>query len=320
MEQERNTKPAIAIVIPCYNEEPVLNETSKQLNTLIEKLIRDNKINHQSFICFIDDGSTDATWDKVEELHFENNRIKGVKLSRNVGHQNALMAGLDSVFEKVDCVISIDADLQDDISVIESMVEQFNKGFEVVCGVRRKREADTFLKKNTALIFYKLMSCFGVDMVYNHADFRLMSKNVIGHLKSFKEVNLFLRAMIPLIGFRSINVYYDRKERYAGTSKYSARKMIAFALDGITSFSITPLRFITFIGCILFISSLILTAWALMVTIQHKSIPGWASTVLPIYFIGGIQLLSIGIIGEYLGKIYKEVKARPRYIKDIELF
>ncbi|RJQ56237.1 MAG: glycosyltransferase [Nitrospiraceae bacterium] len=320
MVQERNTKPVIAIVIPCYNEESVLNETSQQLNTLVEKLIRNNNISDQSFICFIDDGSTDTTWDKVEELHFKNNRIKGVKLSRNAGHQNALMAGLDSVYEKIDCAISIDADLQDDISVIESMVEQFNKGFEVVYGVRRKRETDTLLKKNTALIFYRLMSCFGIDMVYNHADFRLLSKNVIGHLKSFKEVNLFLRAMIPLIGFRSTNVYYDRKVRYAGTSKYSAGKMIAFALDGITSFSITPLRFITVIGCVLFISSLILTAWAFMVTIQHKSIPGWASTVLPIYFIGGIQLLSIGIIGEYLGKIYKEVKARPRYIKDIELF
>jgi glycosyltransferase involved in cell wall biosynthesis len=320
MEQEKHTKPAIAIVMPCYSEELVLNETSKQLNTLIEKLIRDNKISHQSFICFIDDGSTDATWDKVEELHFKNNRIKGVKLSRNVGHQNALMAGLESVYERVDCAISMDADLQDDISVIESMVKQFNKGFEVVYGVRRKRETDTFLKKNTALIFYKLMSYFGVDTVYNHADFRLLSKRAIGHLKSFKEVNLFLRAMIPLIGFRSTNVYYDRKERYAGISKYSARKMMAFALDGITSFSVTPLRFITFIGCILFISSLILSAWAFIVTLQHKSIPGWASTVLPIYFIGGIQLLSIGIIGEYLGKIYKEVKARPRYIKDIELF
>ena len=269
---------------------------------------------------FVDDGSSDSTWDIVRELHSKNNRIKGLKLSRNVGHQNALMAGLDSVCGKVDCAISIDADLQDDISVIESMVEQFDKGFEIVYGVREKREKDSFLKKNTALIFYKLMACFGVDMVSNHADFRLLSNNVIGHLKSFKEVNLFLRAMIPLVGFRSTNVYYDRKERYAGVSKYPARKMIAFALDGITSFSVTPLRYITIIGCILFVSSLVLTAWAFIITMQHKSIPGWASTVLPIYFIGGVQVLCIGIIGEYLGKIYKEVKARPRYIKDIELF
>jgi glycosyltransferase involved in cell wall biosynthesis len=320
MERERNIKPAVAIVVPCYNEGPVLYETSKQLDALIEKLERDDKISRESFICFIDDGSTDTTWDKVKELHSKNKRIKGVKLSRNVGHQNALMAGFDSVYEKVDCAITLDADLQDDISIIESMIDHFNQGFEVVYGVRRKRETDTFLKKNTALIFYKLMSHLGVDMVYNHADFRLLSKNVIGHLKSFKEVNLFLRAMIPLIGFRATNVYYDRKVRYAGVSKYSVKKMVAFALDGVTSFSITPLRFITLIGCMLFISSLVMTAWAFMVTLQHKAIPGWASTVLPIYFIGGIQLLSIGIIGEYLGKIYKEVKARPRYIKDVEIF
>ena len=320
MEQEINNKPVIAIIMPCYNEELVLNETAKQLSTLIENLIHDQKINRQSFLFFVDDGSTDTTWDKVHELHLKNSRIKGLKLSRNVGHQNALMAGLDSVYEKVDCVISIDADLQDDISVIESMVEQFNKGFEVVYGVRRKREADTFLKKNTALTFYKLMSYFGVDMVYNHADFRLLSKNVIRHLNSFKEVNLFLRAIIPLIGFKSTNVFYDRKERYAGVSKYSVRKMISFALDGITSFSVIPLRYITIIGIIIFITSCIISIWAFTLAILNISIPGWASTVLPIYFIGGIQLLSIGIIGEYLGKIYKEVKARPRYIKNIELF
>lgn len=320
MEQEINNKPLIAIIMPCYNEELVLNETAKQLSTLIENLIHDQKINRQSFMFFVDDGSTDTTWDKVHELHLKNSRIKGLKLSRNVGHQNALMAGLDSVYEKVDCVISIDADLQDDISVIESMVEQFNKGFEVVYGVRRKREADTFLKKNTALTFYKLMSYFGVDMVYNHADFRLLSKNVIRHLNSFKEVNLFLRAIIPLIGFKSTNVFYDRKERYAGVSKYSVRKMISFALDGITSFSVIPLRYITIIGIIIFITSCIISIWAFTLAILNISIPGWASTVLPIYFIGGIQLLSIGIIGEYLGKIYKEVKARPRYIKNIELF
>ena len=320
MEQEINNKPVIAIIMPCYNEELVLNETAKQLSTLIENLIHDQKINRQSFMFFVDDGSTDTTWDKVHELHLKNSRIKGLKLSRNVGHQNALMAGLDSVYEKVDCVISIDADLQEDISVIESMVEQFNKGFEVVYGVRRKREADTFLKKNTALTFYKLMSYFGVDMVYNHADFRLLSKNVIRHLNSFKEVNLFLRAIIPLIGFKSTNVFYDRKERYAGVSKYSVRKMISFALDGITSFSVIPLRYITIIGIIIFITSCIISIWAFTLAILNISIPGWASTVLPIYFIGGIQLLSIGIIGEYLGKIYKEVKARPRYIKNIELF
>jgi glycosyltransferase involved in cell wall biosynthesis len=320
MGQGKNNKPIIAIVTPCYNEELVLNETATQLNNLVEHLIQDQKISDQSFVYFVDDGSTDSTWDKVHDIHLKNDRIKGLKLSCNVGHQNALMAGLDSVYDKVDCVVSIDADLQDDISVIELMVEQFNKGFEVVCGVRRKRESDTLIKKSTALVFYKLMSFLGVDMVYNHADFRLLSSKVVRHLSSFKEVNLFLRAMIPLIGFRSTNVYYDRKERYAGVSKYSARKMISFALDGITSFSVTPLRYITIIGIIVFITSCIISIWVFALAIMDISIPGWASTVLPIYFIGGIQLLSIGIIGEYLGKIYKEVKARPRYIKDIELF
>lgn len=320
MEQVKNIKPVLAIVVPCYNEELVLPETAKHINNVLDGLVQNGRINQQSFLYFVDDGSDDNTWQIVMKLHSEDNRNKGLKLSRNVGHQNALMAGLNSVQEKADCVISLDADLQDDISVIESMVEEFNKGFEIVYGVRKKREADTFLKKYTAIFFYKLMSLLGADIIYNHADYRLMSKRALKHLDSFKEVNLFLRAMIPLVGFRSTNVYYDRRERYAGVSKYSARKMIAFALDGITSFSITPLRYITIIGCILFVSSLALTAWAFIVTMQHKSVPGWASTVLPIYFIGGVQVLCIGIIGEYLGKIYKEVKARPRYIKDIELF
>ncbi len=320
MEQVRNNLPIISLIIPCYNEDCVLPETARQLNKCIEKLIINGKISEKSFIYFVDDGSTDKTWDIIHKLYSVDNRNKGLKLSRNVGHQNALMAGLDSVHEKVDCVISIDADLQDDISIIEKMVEQFNKGFEIIYGVRRKRETDTFMKKNTALIFYKLMSYLGVDMVYNHADFRLLSKRVVRHLKSFKEVNLFVRAMLPLIGFRSTNIYYDRKDRYAGVSKYSARKMMSFALDGITSFSVTPLRYITIIGIIIFFTSFFLGIWAFALAILDMSIPGWASTVLPIYFIGGIQLLSIGIIGEYLGKIYKEVKARPRYIRDIELF
>jgi glycosyltransferase involved in cell wall biosynthesis len=320
MDQEKNKKPIIAVVMPCYNEELVINESAKQLHNLIERLIQDHKISHQSFIYFVDDGSTDTTWDKVQELHLKNIRYKGLKLSNNVGHQNALMAGLNSVYEKVDCVISLDADLQDDISIIELMLEQFNKGFEVVYGVRRKRETDTFFKKYTAVSFYKLMSLFGANIINNHADYRLLSKKVVKHLNSFKEVNLFLRAIIPLIGFKSIKIFYERKERYAGVSKYSVRKMISFALDGITSFSVTPLRYITLIGIIVFVTSCFLSVWAFVLAILNKSIPGWASTVLPIYFIGGVQLLSIGILGEYMGKIYKEIKARPRYIKDIELF
>ncbi|RJO60628.1 glycosyltransferase [candidate division WS5 bacterium] len=320
MDNDKNNNPVIAIVVPCYNEEPILNDTATQLNKFIEHLVANHKISNQSFIYFIDDGSIDRTWDIIHKLHIESSRNKGLKLSRNVGHQNALLAGLSSVQEKVDCVISMDADLQDDISVIESMVEQFRKGFEIVYGVRRKRESDAFLKKYTALAFYKLMSFLGVDIIYNHADYRLLSKRVVNYLNSFKEVNLFLRAMIPLIGFSSTKIYYDRKARVAGISKYPAKKMIAFALNGITSFSITPLRYITIIGIIIFITSCILSGWVLLLAMSNKSIPGWASTVLPIYFIGGVQLLSIGILGEYLGKIYIEVKARPRYFKDIELF
>jgi glycosyltransferase involved in cell wall biosynthesis len=320
MEHSDKKNPVITIVVPCYNEESVLHETAKQLNESIEYLIKEEKISVQSFIFFVDDGSDDKTWEIIRELHLENNRNKGLKLSRNVGHQNALMAGLDRVQEKADCAISIDADLQDDISVIELMVQEFQKGFEVVYGVRKKRETDTFLKKYTALSFYKLMALFGVDIVNNHADYRLLSKRVVKHLQSFKEVNLFLRAMIPLIGFKSTKVYYDRKERFSGTSKYPVRKMISFALDGITAFSVTPLRYISIIGIIIFITSCAMGIWTIWLALIDKSIPGWASTVLPIYFIGGVQLLSIGIIGEYLGKIYKEVKARPRYVADIELF
>ncbi len=319
MEEKQQSKVLVAIVLPCYNEEQVLSETARQLDGVLDNLIRDNKISHESYIYFIDDGSSDATWDKVCELHAVNNRIKGLKLSRNVGHQNALMAGLESVSNRVDCAISIDADLQDDISVIELMVDQYHKGFEVVYGVRSKRETDTFLKKNTALLFYRIMRMFDVEMISNHADYRLLSKRVLNHLQSFNEVNLFLRAMIPLIGFKSTKVFYDRKERYAGDSKYPLKKMLSFAINGITSFSVTPLRYITIIGFLLFVSSLVMSGWAFMVTMQNKSIPGWASTVLPIYFIGGVQVLSIGIIGEYLGKIYKEVKSRPRYFKETEL-
>lgn len=320
MEQVKNNKPIIAIVVPCYNEEPVLHETAKQLNQLIDSLIKNNQISQSSFIYFVDDGSNDKTWDIIQKFHLENNRNKGLKLSRNVGHQNALLAGLNSVQEKSDCVISIDADLQDDISAIALMVEEFKKGSDIVYGVRKKRETDTFFKRFTALSFYKLMSFFGVNIIYNHADYRLLSKRVVKHLISFKEVNLFLRAMVPLVGFKSTKIYYDRKERFAGVSKYPTKKMMSFALDGITSFSVAPLRYITLAGFIVFIISCVLSVWVLTVVLLDRTVPGWASTVLPIYFIGGVQLLSIGILGEYLSKIYKEVKARPRYIKDIELF
>lgn len=312
----------LGIIVPCYNEEAVLAETAFQLNRILEDLIRNKKINEKSFVYFVDDGSTDRTWEIIREFHTEDGkRFKGLKLSRNVGHQNALMAGLEAIctYRDVDCAISMDADLQDDISAVVEMIDRFNEGYEIVYGVRKSREKDSFFKKYSALLFYKLMTLFNVNVIHNHADYRLLSKRVIEHLVSFREVNLFLRAIIPLIGFKSAIVYYERKERFAGISKYPLKKMISFALDGITSFSVTPLRFITVLGFIIFLGSCVLSLWALWLKIIGKSIPGWTSTVLPIYFIGGVQLLSIGILGEYLGKIYKEVKARPRYFKEEEL-
>ncbi len=315
-----NNIPLLSIVVPCYNEDAVLSETAIQLDRILQDLIQSKEIREESFIYFVDDGSSDKTWEIISRLHKENaKRFKGLKLSRNVGHQNALMAGLETLQDKVDCAISLDADLQDDISVIEEMIEKFNEGYEIVYGVRKSREKDSLFKKYSAIFFYKLMSLFKINVIDNHADYRLLSKRVIGHLISFREVNLFLRAVIPLIGFKSTKVYYDRKERLAGASKYPLKKMLSFALDGITSFSIIPLRFITILGFIIFAGSCLLSAWALWLKFIGKSIPGWTSTVLPIYFIGGVQLFSIGILGEYLGKIYKEVKARPRYFKEEEL-
>jgi glycosyltransferase involved in cell wall biosynthesis len=315
-----NQSTLICVVVPCYNEEPVLYETARQIKNVMDELIKKQKIDKKSFIYFVDDGSNDKTWDIIKKLHLEDKeRYKGLKLSRNVGHQNALMAGLEAVHEEVDCAISMDADLQDDVSAVVEMIDKFKEGYEIVYGVRKSREKDSFFKRYSAIFFYKLMTLFKVNVIHDHADFRLLSRRVIEHLISFREVNLFLRALIPLIGFKSTNVYYDRKERLAGVSKYPFKKMLSFALDGITSFSITPLRFITLSGFIIFLGSCVLSIWALWLKLIGKSIPGWASTVLPLYFIGGVQLLSIGILGEYLGKIYKEVKARPRYFKEEEL-
>ncbi len=310
----------LAIVVPCYNEESVLTETATQINKVLEDLIQDKKISDESFVYFVDDGSVDRTWEIIKGLHEENNkRFKGLKLSRNVGHQNALMAGLEGVQEKADCAISLDADLQDDVSVIGEMIDKFDEGYEIVYGVRRSRQKDRPFKKYSALFFYKVMHLLKTNIVFDHADYRLISKRVLENLVSFKEVNLFIRAIIPLIGYKSTKVFYDRKGRYLGESKYPLKKMLSFAIEGITSFSVTPLRFITIIGLIIFIGSCLLSLWALWLKLTGKSIPGWTSTVLPLYFIGGVQLLSIGIVGEYLGKVYKEVKARPRYFKEEEL-
>jgi len=308
----------LSVVVPCYNEEEVLEESAKQLQALLNRLIEKKEIDSSSAIYFVDDGSKDRTWEIISRLSADSSQIKGVKLSRNKGHQNALLAGLFSA--QGDALVSIDADLQDDVSVIEEMVEKFKNGSDVVYGVRSKRESDTWFKRFSAEGFYKLMALMGVDIVFNHADYRLMSRRVVEHLKSFDEVNLFLRAMVPLIGFSSDVVEYERSERFAGESKYPLRKMLSFAWDGITSFSVTPLRLISTIGAIIFVISLLISIWALGVKVFGESaVPGWASTVLPIYFIGGIQLLSLGVIGEYVGKIYSETKQRPKYIIEEEI-
>jgi polyisoprenyl-phosphate glycosyltransferase len=320
IESEPLSLPVLAVVVPCYNEESVMEETAAQLNATLEDLKRKNKIDSSSYIYFVDDGSSDETWNIIGRLCETGSVFKGLKLSRNTGHQNALLAGLMSVKDRMDCVISIDADLQDDISVIEKMIDLFHQGYEIVYGVRKERHEDSFFKKYSALLFYKIMQLMGVELIYNHADFRLSSRKVILSLSDFKEVNLFLRGIFPLIGFKGTEVYYDRGKRFAGESKYPLGKMIAFALNGITSFSIKPLRFIALAGFAISLLSVVFMMWALFSYFIDRTIPGWASTVLPIYFLGGVQLFTVGIIGEYIGKIYNEVKARPHYIKERELF
>lgn len=303
----------IGVIVPCYNEEAVLGETAARLTALLDQLIKKEKISKMSKIWFIDDGSNDRTWHIIERLSASNGYISGIKLSRNVGHQNALLAGLSTV--DGDAIASVDADLQDDIVCIEKMIDEWRGGAEIVYGVRKKRSTDTVFKRLTALTFYQLMRWMGVEIVFNHADFRLMSRRAIECLKEFREINLFIRGIVPLIGFKSSVVYYERNKRFAGESKYPLKKMLAFALDGITSFSVVPLRMITFIGFIVFTVSTLMSGWVIIIKwFGERAVPGWASTVLPMYFIGGIQILCIGIIGEYLGKIYTEVKNRPRYI------
>jgi glycosyltransferase involved in cell wall biosynthesis len=302
----------LSLVIPCYNEEEVLRTTKEELSKLLFSLIKKGLIKEDSFICFVDDGSKDNTWQMIEEFSKESH-IKGLKLSRNCGHQNALLAGLFYVENLCDAAVSLDADLQDDISVIEQMCQKFTEGKEIIYGVRKKRDTDTFFKRVSAEGFYKLMGWMGVDVVYNHADFRLMSKRALSWLKEFKEVNLFLRGIIPLIGLNSDTVYYDRKERFAGESKYPLKKMLSFAWDGITSFSVVPLRFITFLGMFVLVISFILSLWVLISKLNGSAVSGWTSMMLIVLFLGGVQMLSIGIIGEYIGKIYKETKRRPRF-------
>lgn len=304
------------LVIPCYNEEEVLMETSKRLLAKASDLINKGVISEKSKIVFVDDGSKDKTWQIIESLHKENELISGIKLSRNRGHQNALLAGLMTAKEHADMVISLDADLQDDIDAIDKFIEEYYKGNDVVYGVRSSRETDTFFKRNTAMGFYKFMTALGVDIVNNHADYRLMSKRALEGLASYREINLFLRGIVPLIGYKSSVVTYERAERFAGESKYPLKKMLAFAFDGITSFSIKPIRLITSIGFIIFLLSLVTLAYSLIAKFTGNTVSGWTSIVSSIWLLGGVQLLALGIIGEYIGKIYTEVKDRPRYIID----
>jgi glycosyltransferase involved in cell wall biosynthesis len=305
----------LQIVIPCCNEEALLPEAASQFDTLLSRLIETGKISVDSGVTFIDDGSRDRTWALIEHEATMRDRVAGIKLSRKCGHQNALVAGMMAV--NGDAVITIDADLQDDINAIERMVNKYLEGYEIVYGIRSSRSRDTRFKRSTALLFYRLLASLGLEMVRNHADFRLMSRRVIEALREYREVNLYLRGIVPLIGFRSTTVEYDRKDRFAGVSKYTIKEMVKLALDGITSFSTVPLQIITIFGLLVSAGSMIISVWVLWVTFYTgRAVPGWASTVLPMYFLGGIQLLCLGVIGAYLGKIYVEVKSRPRYFID----
>jgi glycosyltransferase involved in cell wall biosynthesis len=313
-------EPILTIVVPCYNEEEVLPETIFELNILLIDLVNERLVSNRSRLLFVDDGSKDETWQIIYKEGLRKEHVYGLKLSRNVGHQNALLAGLFTAKDYSDCVISIDADLQDDIQVIREFIQKFTEGNEIVYGVRKCRETDTFFKRFTAQGFYKLMSKMGVDVVYNHADFRLMSRRAISELERYREVNLFLRGIVPLIGFQSTKVFYDRKIRKAGQTKYPLKKMLAFAFDGITSFSVTPIRAVLLIGLVSFFVSLMFGGYFLTLKFFGETQTGWTSLITSIWLIGGLQLIAIGLIGEYVGKIYKESKHRPKYSIDIDTF
>lgn len=308
------------VVVPCYNEEEVLPETSKRLSAKMDALEAAGRISPDSRVLFVDDGSKDRTWQLISELHQQNQRFGGVKLSRNRGHQNALLAGLMTAKSLCDAAISMDADLQDDIDAIDRMLDAYDNGYEVVYGVRSSRKTDTFFKRATAQGFYKFMKFMGVDIVYNHADYRLMSRRALEGLEKFDEVNLFLRGIVPLIGYKSTTVEYERSERFAGESKYPLKKMLAFAFDGITSFSVKPIRWVTVLGFLIFMLSVLALIYILVVKLLGYAVAGWSATVASIWLLGGIQLLCMGVVGEYIGKIYIEVKSRPRYlIEAVEL-
>ena len=307
-------QPVLYIVVPCYNEEEVLPETSKRLKAKLESLMEQGKISLQSKVMFVNDGSKDRTWELISELHSGDAIFSGVNLSRNRGHQNALLAGLMTAKDRCDATISMDADLQDDIDAVDAMVEKFLSGCDIVYGVRSSREKDTFFKRFTAEAFYRLMNFLGAETVFNHADYRLMSRRALEGLAGFKEVNLFLRGVVPMIGYTTATVEYERGERFAGESKYPLKKMLTFAMEGITSLSTKPIRYITALGFLIFLVSIIMLVvfiaqWAVGITVT-----GWASVICSVWAIGGLILLALGVIGEYIGKIYLETKERPRFL------
>ncbi|OPA79122.1 glycosyltransferase [Paenibacillus selenitireducens] len=313
-------RPTLSIVVPCYNEEPVMEETIRQLSDVLNGLIGEELVSDKSFLLFVNDGSSDRTWEMITEHHERNPLVYGLKLAANVGHQNALLGGLMQAKELADCVISIDADLQDDVRVIREFVLRYLEGNEIVYGVRECRSTDAWFKRNSALAFYRLMKWMGLRVVYNHADYRLMSKNALEQLAKFKEVNLFLRGMVPLIGLKSTTVKYNRLERFAGESKYPLKKMLAFAFEGITSLSVEPIRLVTVSGFLFFGVSILAGIYSVLSKLSGNVVTGWTSLMLSLWFIGGMVLISLGLLGEYVGKIYKEVKHRPLYLIEQELY
>lgn len=302
----------LAVVLPCFNEEAVLPETISRLEKLMDERMQDILIDDY-ILLFVDDGSSDSTWKIIEEAHSKDSHVKGLKLACNVGHQNALMAGLEHAKSMADMIVSIDCDLQDDIEVIPEMVKKYSEGFDIVFGVRSSRKVDSWFKRTSALAFYKLMGALGVRTIYNHADFRLLSRRAVEHLCTFRERNLFLRGMVPLIGYASTSVYYNRQRRVAGTTKYPFRKMMNFAIDGITSFSVKPVRLVMTMGILFITVAFIILLYAIIAYWTGNVVPGWTSLILSVWFVGGCILMGLGIIGEYVGKIYIEVKDRPRF-------
>ena len=304
----------LCLIVPCFNEEEIIEISYSRLSSLVNGLITKRILSESSKICFVDDGSRDSTWSKLEKISETDEKVSLIKLSRNFGHQFALLAGLDNMVNLFDVYITIDADLQDDISTMEEMIHKYNEGFEIVYGVRKDRSSDTMMKRKTAEFFYSIMKGLGVNTIYNHSDYRLVSNKVLTEFLRFREVNLFLRGIFPHMGFRNTCVYYERKVREAGITKYPFSKMMAFAWEGISSFSARPMRMILYVGIITFLLSTAISIWAVIVLINGKTVPGWFSTIFPISIFGGIQMISLGIVGEYIGKIYNEIKGRPRYI------